>query len=157
MTGKKIHCSNVMAFYLLKQELNPEMVLSKPSCIVGHLAYSQGRRFAWDKQVAASRTFLPIAEGSVANMMARNKLQLICWGTACDSWAEIWASLPSGEFCCLEFKNQISLAVYSFWDTHFNEWLKIVVLMSVIVYVNCVTHLSVVAGGSVWFLSHFIS
>lgn len=77
VTGKKIYCSIVMAFYLLNQELNPETTLAKPSCMVGHLACSQGRRIAWDKQVAASRSFLTIAEVFVANTIARNKLQLI--------------------------------------------------------------------------------
>lgn len=63
-----------------KSRTYPETMLSKSPCTVGHLAHSHGRRIAWDKWVAASRTLqsaLFIAEGSVANMIARNKLQLI--------------------------------------------------------------------------------
>lgn len=58
----------------------PPKSRTKSPCTVGHLAHSHSRRIAWDKQVAASRSFqsaLLVAEGSVANMIARNKLQLI--------------------------------------------------------------------------------
>jgi len=44
------------------------------------VAHSHGRRIAWDEQVAAGGTFQPallLAEGSVANKIARYRLQLM--------------------------------------------------------------------------------